>query len=451
VSERSLFYPRQLTGQGTGQVQSLQSYLEHLALSHNMKPRVLLETLLRAYPLESFQGAIQTMMKRWSVHGNANLGPELKQRLELATGSCLDGSTLERYRSIFGATSLTRLDVAYCPCCVQEDEGLPYIRLLWQVQCVTACPIHKVKLRLAKTCGAPASERLPLQKRPTLGGVCSQCGSVGFKCVDETPLAADREEIWVAHQVASLIAVPREVSANFTPESFRQGLNEVVQSTYGGSVVRASRDAGLSRASVCTWSRGAKPSLPWILQLCFHACADVVAMLGGSFQFSTEPWTAGRKIEVLPRPYTFAGVDDDQIRERLRAAAQLAEPPSLREFARLHGMHIDTPRNRFPVEARLLAAARKIFEARERERLYEEALAAYDGAAQRLWATGRSVTKNVLQREAGLMAFSQNAVRVRALETVLSMFKTEAKTNRGRPPRHARRVSKSAADVARRA
>ena len=57
MSERSLFYPRPLTGQGTGQVQSLQSYLEHLALSHNMKPRVLLETLLGAYPLDSFQGA----------------------------------------------------------------------------------------------------------------------------------------------------------------------------------------------------------------------------------------------------------------------------------------------------------------------------------------------------------------------------------------------------------
>lgn len=93
MSKRTLFYPKALTAQGTDQVQSLLSYLEHLALAHNMKPRALLETLFAAFPMQQ-PTAIADLLRQCRVHGIASMGTDLKERLELATGASLSGATL---------------------------------------------------------------------------------------------------------------------------------------------------------------------------------------------------------------------------------------------------------------------------------------------------------------------------------------------------------------------
>jgi plasmid stability protein len=388
MSKRTLFYPKALAAQGTDQVQSLLSYLEHLALAHNMKPRALLTTLFAEFPMQQ-EPHIPALLKQCRVHGVAALGAELKERLELATGVSLAGATLDKFKGIFAGTSLTRLGSAYCPCCVQQGDGLPYVRLLWQVQCVTACPVHKVKLRPMTECGATSCAKLPIQKRPSLGGVCMQCGSVGFRCITEHAQLATAEEVWVAEQVARLIAMP--ATASLSAESLRAGLLALVNDVYGGSVVRASTDAGLARASVCTWVKGATPGLPWLLQLCFHAGADIVALVCGSIRLLDDRSTAGRKHDVVPRSYTLAPVEEAEVREQLLKAAEEERPPSIQEFARQHGMHVDTPRKRFGNEARVLLLARQRFLGKEREEQYSKAVQMYTRAAHNLREQGKGV------------------------------------------------------------
>lgn len=422
MSNRTLFYPKALAGQGTDRVQSLFSYIEHLALAHQMKPRTLLETLFIAYPMDKATD-IASVLKQQRVHGGTPLGEELKKRLEVATGSSLAGATLARFAQVLAPTNLTRTGEVYCPCCVQEDEGLPYVRLLWQVQCVTACPIHKVKLRDANLCGAKAADMLPPQRRPSVGGVCSSCGSVGCRCVTEGPEAASKEEVWVSQQVARLIATPEAVAASFTGETLKAGLRALVQSVHEGSVVRASREAGLSRASVCTWVQGATPALPWLLQLCFNSGADVLALLGGAFETLPDAWTTGRRYDVLVRPYKHTACDLESVREALVSAALSPNPPSVREFARQHDMHIDMPRRKFPQEARALSAAHQQHLKCRHEGQYMAAVAAYTRAAEEIAAGGKTVHVGVLQRQSGVVAFSQNEPRVRALNEVLSKFR----------------------------
>lgn len=423
MANRTLFYPKRLVGQGSEQVQSLRSYLEHLALAHNMKPRAMLETLFATYPVTQHEAAIPTLLKRCSVHGNAALGPELRERLELATGCSLEEAGLWRFSRLLAPTNLARNRTMYCPCCVQEGEELPYIRLLWVADCVTACPIHGVRFRADSECGAPATERLPLQKRPSLGGVCTQCGSVGFRCVTETPESASVEEIAVARQVARLLGLPKATTDAFTPESLRAGLKQLVSAVYGGSVVRASREAGLSRASVCTWAAGGRPGLPWLVQLCLHAGADVVQLLGGSYSPLDDQSMTGKQYDVMGRTYNFAQTDNETVRQLLREAAREANPPSLREFARRHGLHIDTPKKRFPAEARALAEVGRAHLKRIRQMQYEEAVASYTRAAQALQGKGLCIHERSVQQESGVVAFSQNASRVRALQSVLSRFR----------------------------
>lgn len=427
MAERTLFYPRELIGQGTGQVESLRSYAEGLSLAHHMKPRVLLETLLRAYPFEGPYCNLQGLVKDWAIHGFSDLGSQIGARLELATGRTLVGATLARYQGLFSSTNLTRPgEPLYCPCCVAETEELPYGRLLWEIQCVTACPVHRVKLRSSKVCGAPTAERLPAARRPTMRGVCMGCGSVGFKCVKEPSEPASDDAVWAAQQVGRLLAMDPEALARCSPRTVRQGLAALVQAAYGGSVVLAALQAGLSRGAVCMWVKGtAVPGLPWLLRLCFHSGADVIALLGGSFRrLGADEREQSRQLsEVVEREYTKRPTySKPQLKKFLLAALDAAEPLSPAELSRRLGLHRDQLRKRCPEESQALAAAHDAHRRRVYEQRYRQAVGAYTKAACALRERGKRAHAKALQVESGVVAFSRNAPRVRALREVMSAF-----------------------------
>ena len=279
-------------------------------------------------------------------------------------------------------------------------------------------------------CGAQPDERLPANQRPSLSGVCVQCGSVGFKCLAEEPQPASDDEVWVANQVQRLLALPIERVARSRAESLRTGLAELVKSFYGGSVVRASQQAGLSRASVHTWLAGEiLAGLPGLLQLCFHAKADICALIDGvyrSLHSSSDEKEPLRSLQVVERTYNRSELNDDQIRELLEATATEAEPPSLMQFARRHGLNVDVPRQRFVREAAMLAAANAQHMQLVYERRYAEAVHAYTAAVQALLRQGLSVHAKSIQKQSGVVAFSQNQLRVRALRQVLSEHRQKA-------------------------
>lgn len=423
MAERTLFYPQVLRGLGTGQVQSMRSYLEHLALAHNMRPRALLKTLIERFPSDRVSESNLGTLMRNRIHSGSPVANELRRLLELATSNSLDGSTMDLYSSVFASTGLTRKseDLAYCPHCVQDTEGLPYMRLLWDVECVRACPVHKVKLRFVRSvasCGAAESERLPLAQRPSVGGACVGCGSLGYRCISAPSHAATAEEVWIADQVSRLLALPAETVGAFTPTSLQTGLQSLVAEVYDGSVVRASAHTGLSKSSVSTWVRGARAGLPWVLQLCLHAGADVVALLEGNF--SSLPTVADGPHKVSPRTYRRAQHGAQDIKKWLNEAAAEQQPPSLREFGRRHGIHHDVIRRRFPHEGAGLSKSRTAHLKIQRDQLHEQALEAYERAAQTLKARGKAVHQRTLQQESGLMAIGRrNGYRYKAMRTVL--------------------------------
>jgi hypothetical protein len=396
-----------------------------------MKPRALVETLLAKLPLTGLNTDLASTLKLGDYHGFSEFGAQLTSRLASATGRSLSGVTLSRFSGLLASTNLTRQRSSaplYCPCCVGDlpESTLPVGQLVWEVQCVTACPIHRVKLRSEKVCGAPASEHLPLARRPKMSGVCKQCGSVGFKCIQDPLEAASASEVWVAEQVGRLVALSDAEVETFSAEKLRSGLAEMVKEVYNDSVVAASQGAGLSRASVSTWIRGVfAPGLPWLLQLCYHARADVVALLGGKYKalkLDAED-KARSRTNVVERTYSKADKTPSELKELLIDAALEDEPPSVAEFAARHGLHVDSPRHRFPDETRKLVAAHKRRLEVEQKVRVTEAAVAYKMAALALRRAGKRVHEKSLQQEAGLVAFSQNPLRRRALDAVLSEFR----------------------------
>ena len=204
--KRTLFFGLPLAGVGTPVVESLRGYVQRLAFAHNLKPRVLIEVLLERFPWEGEPVDLSEVMKQWEVHGRGEVGRKLRERLERATGVDLQSSRFGSFsRLVAGQHLAKRGRGRYCPVCVLEDGA--HGQLLWETACVKACPVHKVKLRDAATCGAPSDQHLPAHRRPKVPYACSMCGSLGFACVTSEPEAADDADIWVATQIGQLLAL----------------------------------------------------------------------------------------------------------------------------------------------------------------------------------------------------------------------------------------------------
>ena len=425
MSERTLFYPQNLVGQGTGQVQSLLSYVEHLALAHSMKPRALVETLFRRFPVDGVDANEMTeIVLRGKVNSGLPAAVRFQEALEEATGCSLAGATVGKYSAVFASTNLTRhKEIVCCPACVREGDALPYMPLLWDFQCVTACPRHKVKLVAIPACGAPLSERLKPHQRPTLSGICTHCGSIGYKCAHLEVEEASAESVWVAAQVEQLLAAGD--APGITQETLLKGLRTLVNESFGGSVVRAAVESGMSRGLVCTWLKGAKPGLPWVVQLCFHAGVSIAALARGEVRRACSSGGAGTAThKAVPRTYQRASQSRAEMRSLLRSAASAPDTPSLERFAADNGLHPRALREWFPEEVRALTSLTLTRRQKDSEERYSAALRAYGAAAEELRSKGDAVHARTVQQASGMVAFSRNRPRARALEVVLAKHST---------------------------
>lgn len=419
MSDRTLFAKLSLMGQGTGQVQCLRSYLQHVAFRHSLKPTRLLSVLAQRYSDVPVSAAASSLQGGANLHTGVYVPQRLRRALELATGENLRASTLEQ---LYGAFSLSRSrglgEMRYCAFCVQEDAQPPYARLLWELSFVQACPLHGVKLR-RRGCGAPESEHLPIQERPVLDGVCHLCGSVGFKCVSERPEVADPHSIALAREAARVLELQGRAEFTFDESLLREGISKLVNARYGGSVVSAAQDAGLSRGTVCIWLRGSRAALPYVLQLCVRTGADVEHLLQGEYVRAAENYAECSDLRV-PAQYRYNNLSSQTLKQLLTEASRRPIPPSVHAFAREIGIHIDTPRHRAPQEARLLSSAYARSCAERSQKVEAQYERAYEAAAMGLLAEGRGVHRKSLQERSGVHGFRADSPKRRALERVVA-------------------------------
>lgn len=428
-SERTLFFPLGLKGVGTGEVESLRSYVERLALAHRLNPTTLLGLLIERSPMcdDPREREAYHLTQYWQLHGASDIGRRLVERLSVATSIDLSSSTLARFGELFSPVGLSnRRGVArYCPLCVVRPSGeeLPYGRLLWMVGSCTACPIHRVRLRDTAVCGAAASNRLERHRRPSLEGVCGLCGSIGFQCLAESqPDFATGIEVWKAEQIRKLLSLsPSDVSA-LSQERFRAGLQVVVDLRFQGQSVKPSLDSGLARSVVWSWIAGkVKPTLGGLLKFCAHAECDLVAMLQGRYQRCARALVDAPE-QPQRRAYRRNQLTDDEIRNRILSAALMDQPLSGAQLATSLGVDTKALRTRFKDEYGALMSANKRYKDAASERRYVDYERRLSDAAASLMAQGRAVHRKSLQLEAGITSYRTSGNAQRALEMVMQRF-----------------------------
>lgn len=381
-----------------------------------------------------------------NIHTGSRSAAQLLTSMEQATGQQLRSSTLDSVARAFSMNRSTGSGkFRYCPACVCEhaDDALPYGRLLWEMQFVTACPKHHLELRSVK-CGAP-EECLPLQHRPVMDGVCPSCGSIGYRCRKDELIRASPEDVGVARQAELLIALQAREPVVFSAQTLHQGIIELVHTRFQGSVVRASLDCGLSRGTVCTWVKGARVALPYFIQLCLRSQADIEALCRGQYRQSSHAPMVATNVRISTS-YRRSNLSTPTLKQAILNACKRAEPPSLHALARELGVHIDTPRHRAPEEAKLLSAAhtrhRRELAQRQQE-LYEKQ---FELAAKALVAEGRTVHKRALQVRSGVPAFSKGR-RSAALDGVLKAYSAGGRAAPEMAPKPPSRIAQTLAEV----
>ena len=322
-------------GLGTGQVESLQSYLLSLAHAHRVSPYQLAARVLA--PLRrSIKTAIHVRLD-WTRHaGKRLLGAtdnteDWLHMLGRATGRVdLVYTTLYPLGAYINAEGLFSSAYRHCPQCLLDDiaNNRPtYRRLLWHLAVVTCCPVHATSL-VESSCGRPATEHLSPRTRKLLGGVCPSCGAVGYGCVTSVVADANDEELWKARQCELLLGrLPTLKSTNLL--GAKAAVRTYTQADKRGIAGVAER-AGISKSLLWRWihTPSARLSLGGYLQLAAAGGWSLIGLLTADLATEGE----AHVVRTGRRRPEHRALDDGVVRRRLEQG--INESVSITRIAR---------------------------------------------------------------------------------------------------------------------
>ncbi len=147
----------------------------------------------------------------------------------------------------------------WCGICFNDDlktDSGPYDRLIWTINEVHACHIHKVKLRSkCQSCGAGPFQ--PLTSRE-ISGRCPNClGWLGGGAIqlNEPQDEYSRYLIWVATSFAGLLDSPIDIETNIA-QKFRATLTALAEHHFKGKYAHLADAIKRNKSVIFTWLAG---------------------------------------------------------------------------------------------------------------------------------------------------------------------------------------------------
>jgi hypothetical protein len=260
--------------------------------------------------------------------------------------------TLLPFASVLDTVGLMRRERAWCPRCYESSAAQGkevYEQLVWCLQCVEVCPLHKAPLE--KSCPVCHHELRPVcaVSRP---GFCSQCREwLGNPRRSPGEVPATDYQIWVAQEFGELLAIA--LNANqVRKENIRKVLVHYVDSFSDGNRIVAAEIAGCRRSSFHNWCNGATTGrIGPVLRMCYELKIPLTSLVTGATEGLED--TAGTRAAAEARHQR--GIAPSRSADRIRAALLLAvkeQPaPSIREVARRLGY--STPTRLYVADSRL--------------------------------------------------------------------------------------------------
>jgi hypothetical protein len=228
----SFLLPVPPEGLGTTDIEALDSYIQRLAIAHGVTMHTLCR-VLRDWWLDVKKPEEPELSRYLGQTQKCGCGHDidwLVRALELSTGfTGLSSMTLRAFTYVSGphVGNILRHVHYWCPGCMKEwfDSGvIPYEKLLWRLNPITRCHLHK--LQLTNNCPHCGSKQVRGADRPW------------FECSDCTRLLFDDQQHWIYEPKPSqgekdLIDIvsysatnPDKVFAKDAPEKFFRFVKE---------------------------------------------------------------------------------------------------------------------------------------------------------------------------------------------------------------------------------
>jgi hypothetical protein len=340
IPGRSRLHSIQPVGVGTPFVESLTGYMIRLAASHAVRVSDLIEHELRA-GVPYFHAAAGIPRAINGVGEGAQNWVSAIERFTLRDNLRL--LTLLPFASLLNTPYLMRRERAWCPRCYESSAAQGqevYEQLVWCLQCVEICPLHKLPLQTS--CAACDRELRPVcaVSRP---GFCSRCRQwLGIPRRSQEEMPPRDYQIWVAQQFGQLLAMAPDAQP-VGKENIRKILVPYVDSFSEGNRIAAAEIAGCRRSSFYNWYNGATSArIDLLLRMCYELKIPLTSLLTGATVEAEDTESARTAVETRRRRGIAPQRTADQIRAALLQVAKEQPPPSIGEVAKRLGYSTPT-------------------------------------------------------------------------------------------------------------
>jgi hypothetical protein len=346
IPPRSRLFNWEPAAVGTPFVECLSSYISRLAQAHSVSSLLLL-TKEVGRPDNGFASPITTAIDLFQrqINGHGLFVTNLINSLSrLTSRTDLAATTMSRWSEVLPTMALIRTARAWCPACYQdalEDHQIIFDQLVWTLNAVQICPIHKLMLA---TCCPACAKRIPHLAARFRSGYCTHClswlGARGNTSLDIPKQDPEETEwqFWAAIEVGKLLAIFPDIE-DPKPESIRDLITQCFGSSKSRYGTAFARSAGVSSGHFNGWKKGDHLAcLESLLKLCFRARIAPAEFFSGNLQVAqtgleTIPARYPRNLKdtegLCPQP-----LSADDTEKVLRAALGVNPPEPLKALQR---------------------------------------------------------------------------------------------------------------------
>lgn len=377
-------------GIGSGNVESMTSYLARLAEAHSMTLGSLISCeiapiLCKKYLTQStLFGGSRFYENSAALLGMGMSANDIVNIMEILTGRHdLQSLTLLPWGQVLGPRKLIKHTRAWCPVCLsrwKEKEAEIYEPLLWSLQIVQNCLVHRVELcTMCPSCGL---ENFLISRRSRVG-YCNKCGC--FLGSDSGAKVGPRTEWdgWVAENVSNLVSTLPSKTETYC---YSDMISDVINVHFSGSQKAFGRAIDLPLSSIRSWRSGVKPSLDQILALTYRLGLPLKSVfMGRDISLIKLRRVEAQSVKRIRRPFEY---------EKVRAFLELklsddkTPPTSMRQMASEVGYDKRVLYKYFPDMCKKNSAKYLKFLSEQKARRIDASKADIEAAAEALCRVG---------------------------------------------------------------
>jgi DNA-binding transcriptional regulator YhcF (GntR family)/transcriptional regulator with XRE-family HTH domain len=350
---RSRLYNLEPVGIGTPEVERLSGYVNRLAQAHCVRVSALFKHAILPHLTKSRSSDKNNTTKptRWlpgggrerlarMIDGTGMIAERWVKILEALTGRRdLRFLTLLEWRDVLPKQLLFSPLIRWCPACFDAwlSMGQPiYDPLLWKLNPITSCLLHRRKLRSrCHQCHQQQGSFMALS-RP---GFCSRCGAL-LGCNDDSDLQPEERlnedewqwQNWAVKNLGQLLRAAPRLDRPPPMETVARSIAYYLSQRADSGLAKLSEALGIRQDYFRRWAQGGRSRMriDLLLKFCFHYGISLVAFLTEPSPAPPSPLSSPSQKqmagEVAKANRHYKGANREELRRVMESALEIESP-----------------------------------------------------------------------------------------------------------------------------